>query len=975
MEKLNTQFTKVRGLGNVVDEQSLEDYSAVHSTLMDNQTVRLEGLNLQSHKLVCNTTKGTVLIVNSVNIRKGEYLSFSLYYLENNSYTPIKGKTIYITTSSDTDTNTYTINDIENGISTGIYKLQINFSYDGIYKYVAQFKGDNEYPACFTMGTFTYAVNDALFDPSSITTTILSKVMSFKIRLISVLGTPLVGKLVNLTLFNAAGDSKLYPVYTDDEGFAILNINLEVAGMYNMQVYFAGDTEYGECSASVDFRVNLSISDTSISLLSNQIKIGDYFKCKLIDGAGDPITGQQNVEVTFSGWPNGDTKTITLAELYTSEDDDDENKGVYGVQMNFTTAFNPYKYYISFIGDENYKSCSTEGEFNTLDGRIQTTLKNPTQKTYTPGGLYEVTLGYVEDNIEHVLAGQDVVITITNSAGQVKAYTVSTDAEGKAKLTINMPAYTYGVSAEYGGTDVYSDCSLKSTNLVVNKTETIINTTTNSIVSGNNWEWTLKDINGNNLKDSEGNPLSGLEVNITFTNPDKSATKTYSCEVIDGVFKQFINYDYAGNWSYVTNFPGTDHYTSSKKSGTLVLTVPTSKKNTKLSLNSDYIQRYTNLEITLKDQNDVPLANRSVNITIINTVNKPSYYTATTDSNGVAKQYIELIPSDLWRVNASFAGDNSYNGCNLSTDPVGFTVWEPTKTNTKFQNPSNTVSTPNGTYSIQLTNENGVALSGKSVTLTLTAQNNTTKTYYLTTNSNGYVYQDINLNGDISWKMKATFYEDNEYKGKEYESPLTVSKTSTSITSNDKQTFTPGGAFNVTLKRTDTGKGLANETVKIILTNLNNESKTYYRTTNSDGVATLNIDIIGGFTWGIYAKYEGSGFYTESNTYSDSLYVKKTETILTRSLPSGNIIKKGSNYTVILSDTNGNRLPAGKTIILTLKNTLNQTITYTISTNSSGVASQQITLIAATWQMSVNFPGDAWYEAKSLGFDSFTVID
>ena len=124
------------------------------------------------------------------------------------------------------------------------------------------------------------------------------------------------------------------------------------------------------------------------------------------------------------------------------------------------------------------------------------------------------------------------------------------------------------------------------------------------------------------------------------------------------------------------------------------------------------------------------------------------------------------------------------------------------------------------------------------------------------------------------------------------------------------------------------GVPIANRTITI-----NANGVTYYRTTNSNGVASLNINLPEG-NYLITSQYLGGNGYNTSSIGSVTLHVYSSSNLNQPTLTALNsVVKKGSAFQVALKNSNGVGI-SNQQIIITLNGNM-----LSANTDSNGIAS------------------------------------
>lgn len=357
------------------------------------------------------------------------------------------------------------------------------------------------------------------------------------------------------------------------------------------------------------------------------------------------------------------------------------------------------------------------------------------------------------------------------------------------------------------------------------------------------------------------------------------------------------------------------------------------ENNTKASKKSTYfsnvltnIQQGTPFKIILKtpnidssgtiiDFNGIPLANKNV----IFTVNGYSY-TRTTDSNGIAKLNINLDPGQ-YIISYTFSGDSQYYSSNSEIEINVFTG------NTYMLYLEDEVYRTEQ-FGVALFDANENRLANKNVIFTINGN-----PYTRTTDSNGIAKLNINLNPG-QYPINYAFSGSGNYQSCSGNTILTVSMKNiivTPINTNIKR-YTQ---FQV--KFTDEkGNPVRNQVVSL---NINNVP--YNKTTDSSGIASLNIKLLSG-QYTIDVGFDSIGYnmyYTFSPVqYTINVFDSNNNQYHITSL--GNYIIQGNTYKIRLTDSNNNVL-ANKNVYFCINS-----VQYTRQTNAYGIASITINLNA-----------------------------
>ena len=567
-------------------------------------------------------------------------------------------------------------------------------------------------------------------------------------------------------------------------------------------------------------------------------------------------------------------------------------------------------------GDDSEVLENTNSESNELsdatdsgseDSAVEPT-KNSTSivsssSTVVNGYDYSVTL---KDNNGNVLSGKTLTFTFNG-----KSYTKTTDSKGVASLNINAKAGSYIIGVIFDGDELYENSSA-SNKITVSKTPTTISSSTKDAVKGKSYSVVLKD--------KKGNVLASKAVTLTYNG------KTYKLTTNSkGIVSFTITGTLGKTYKLTYKFAGDSYYAA--YSGYKNLKV---KKPTKIVGSNARIVKGAKYSVTLRDSSNKALSKKTVTITF-----NGKTYTKTTTTKGVVSLALNAAPGKSYNIIYKYAGSSYYA-------PSSKTVSVYIKTPTKLTNSGSSVG-KGKYYYITLKDYNGKALSNKIVVLKYRG-----KTYKKTTNSKGVV--SLKINSAIGYTYKLTYkYSGSIYYGSSSGSVNLKTKMATTLTGSSS-TIVKGNAYKVTLKDGN-GKALSKKTVTFIF-----GSKTYTRTTDSKGVASLGISAQAGKTYKLSYSYAGNSYYNRSSSGNINLFVKLSTSLKN----SGNSIMNDSSYAVTLKDGDGNVL-SGKTLTFAYDG---KTVKNTTDSNGQAhllMAESSPKIVALTYK----FDGDSLYTASS----------
>ena len=417
----------------------------------------------------------------------------------------------------------------------------------------------------------------------------------------------------------------------------------------------------------------------------------------------------------------------------------------------------------------------------------------------------KLVISSMDVDVKDIKVGDDAVISVAlpeDATGNVivnvngKNYTAVVKY-GVASVTVsNLANGTYSVSVFYNGDDTYMPME-NSTKFTVSK------------VSDYNMTVDIADIiKGENATITVTTPKDGTgSVVVTINGTDYKGTVT------NGTAKVIIPGLDEGTYKVVTFYTGDAKYDSMIVNGTITV-----NKNTKTTLTMDDVVKYfsgsQNLTAKLVDAFGNPITNATVYFTVNGKV-----YAKTTDKNGTASMGIGLVPNE-YKVNAVFNGTKDHDKATANA-----TV---TVKNTVFGNDT-TLYFCNGTkYVAKFLDSNGKALANTTVKFNINGV-----FYTRVTDENGTAGLGIRLDPK---SYVITAY--NPATGEERANNITVLPR---LTAQDlSMKYLDGSTFNATLVD---GQGKALAGVNITF---NVNGVFYHKTTNADGVASLNIRLMAG---------------------------------------------------------------------------------------------------------------------------------
>ncbi|WP_405276821.1 transglutaminase domain-containing protein [Methanobrevibacter sp.] len=349
----------------------------------------------------------------------------------------------------------------------------------------------------------------------------------------------------------------------------------------------------------------------------------------------------------------------------------------------------------------------------------------------------------------------------------------------------------------------------------------------------------------------------------------------------------------------------TNPYSNEKIKNTITVKKDTTtiKGKSKVYILPNYKYNY---EVVLTSGHNAPAKNCKVSFRIANTT-----LTANTDKNGKASVVIPLLAKGTYNITYRFGGNGNYYASNSSGK-----VCIKSASN-KLVASDLTMKYKDGSkFTVQLTDNSGKALTGKTINFKL---NN--KDYSSKTNSKGVASLSIGNLKPGSYKIKYSYssrgLSDYNYGYRN----VVINKLSVKFNAWNLVMKPNDGSTYKAYVKDNSGKALKNVGVSFKV-----NGKTYTQKTDSKGVARLKITL-------------PVGYYEVNSTVSDSYYKsdKVSKHILvngTKFIASNMNVLTGSSasYSVKYVDAKNNPIKSAS-----IKFTINGK-TYTKKTNSNGVA-------------------------------------
>ena len=706
---------------------------------------------------------------------------------------------------------------------------------NGTYTVIAKFEGNDMYAASEANTTFTVS------KIASTTTVSVSDINATQDAVINIAVPGIASGVVSVTV----GDA-IYSVAVVD-GKGSLTVSGLAAGSYDVVAKFAETDMYLASEANATFKVSKLASTTAVSV--DDIKVGENavigiavpnvdlgvvtvtvggksYTVAVVDGKGsltvsglasgsyDVVAKFAETDMYLASEANATFKVSKLASTTAVSVDDIKvgENAVIGIAVPEITS----GVATVTVGNAIYNVAIVDGKgtltvYNLAAGSYDVVAKFNGNDKYLASqanatfAVSKLVISSMDVDVKDIKVGDDAVISVALPEDATGNVTVNVNGKnytaivkyGVASVTVpNLANGTYSVSVFYNGDDTYMPME-NSTKFTVSK------------VSDYNMTVDIADIiKGENATITVTVPKDGTgSVVVTINGTDYKGTVT------NGTAKVIIPGLDEGTYKVVTFYTGDAKYDSMIVNGTITV-----NKNTKTTLTMDDVVKYfkgaQNLTAKLVDAFGNPIANATVYFTVNGKV-----YAKTTDKNGTASMGIGLVPNE-YKVNAVFNGTKDYDKATANA-----TV---TVKNTVFGNDT-TLYFCNGTkYVAKFLDSNGKALANTTVKFNINGV-----FYTRVTDENGTASLGIRLNPK---SYVITAY--NPATGEERANNITVLPR---LTAQDlSMKYLDGSTFNATLVDGQ-GKALAGANITF-----NVNGVFYHKTTNANGVASLNIRLMAG---------------------------------------------------------------------------------------------------------------------------------
>ena len=425
------------------------------------------------------------------------------------------------------------------------------------------------------------------------------------------------------------------------------------------------------------------------------------------------------------------------------------------------------------------------------------------------------------------------------------------------------------------------------------------------------------DINSGGLSQAEDNLIASVE-----ENPEDLASSSN----VDAA---------ASNSENIISSTGSAALSSNASSNDTKVSENVTKSATKLKIVSSTTKYYRGgtFKVRLIDDTGKALSGKKVKITI-----NGKSYSRTTDSKGYASKV--LWYNKTLNIKVSFAGDSSAKASSVSA-----------KLAHKLSKSSMTGSSSApyyGSFKITLKNsKTGRLLNNKKITFKVT---NLNKTYTAKTNKNGVA--SLKIKSYKTLKIKAIYKGSINYGAISKSYTVSIYKPKSTISGDTSVAV--DSPFTITLKNAGTGKAI---TGKKVTFTLNTTGKTYTRTTNSKGEASININSLNPVT--VKVNYAGDKYSKKTSKTFELSPVKAS----VKMSSSGDTLPYGSSFSVTLKHSKTGKALANRTVTFKVNGT-----TYDVKTDSNGVARVKLGELGK-YDVTATYAGNSKYNKKTVHYN------
>ncbi len=514
----------------------------------------------------------------------------------------------------------------------------------------------------------------------------------------------------------------------------------------------------------------------------------------------------------------------------------------------------------------------------------------------------------------NVLSGKELAINVDG-----KNYTKTTDNNGQAIFTVNLPGGNYTANIRFAGDEGYLSSSAAS-KISVNKVDVDLNITGRPLFYGDTVVVTLKDVYGNILTDKT------IFLNFNATEYNQTTNEIGQASFDLGLVP--------GNYTFNITFKGDTGYNNLSRN----IDVEMVRAFVFLEDCSGNLfyggENYVILDL-VNLNNNLSLAKKNV---IINFNGNDTNLTS--DENGFVRFKVDL-PAGNYSANLRMVDDNLFDVVDKGT--FNFTIFR-LQTRMSFSNVVIYV-TKTGHMIATLEDIKGNHLSNKTLMINLNGNN-----YTRFTNSSGQAEVFFEFNRS-NCSLKISFAGDENYGESEVESNMTFKLLSILTAENVTVSYNSGGKLIISLSDYF-GSNLSGKKINIRLAGQN-----ITKITDLNGQVAIPINLNPGM-YAAYIDFEGDDDIENSSTNA-TVTVTKAGTVLTAA-HINTIYNVAKNLIITLKDADGKPLSLKNVYVKIGEKTLDAV------TDNNGNAVISINLPVNSYTAEIEFKGDECYVKSSV---------
>ncbi|WP_261461677.1 Ig-like domain-containing protein, partial [Serratia fonticola] len=745
-------------------------------------------------------------------------------------------------------------------------------------------------------------------------------------------GNPVPGFDVTFTVTNPDGSTRQQTVTTDENGIASLPVTSDKAGSVKVEADVGGVTSSTDLSFVADGSTakidENGLSGKPGSTVANGSDV-NLVQLPVKDANGNPVPG---FDVTFTVTnPDGSTRQQTVTT--------DEN-GIASLPVTSDKAGS-----VKVEADVGGVTSSTDLTFvadNSTAKIDENGLTAEAGNTVANGSDVNTVQLPVKDAQGNPLPGFDVTFTVTNPDGSTRQQTVTTDENGIASLPVTSDkAGSVKVEADVGGVTSSTELSFVADNATATIDENGLagkagNTTANG-----------SDVNLVQLpvKDAKGNPVPGVDVTFTVTEPDGSTRQQTVTTDENGIATLPVTSDKAGSVKVEADVGGVTSSTelsfvADGSTAKIDENGLTGKPGSTVANGSD-----VNLvQLPVKDAQGNPVPGFDVTFTVTNPDGSTRQQTVTTDENGIATLPVTSDKAGSVKVEADVGGVTSSTELSFVADGSTAKIDE----NGLTGKPGSTVANGSDVNTVQLPvkDAKGNPVPGFDVTFTVTNPDGSTRQQTVTTDEHGIASLPVTSDkagsvkveadvGGVTSSTELTFVADS--------STATIDENG--LTAEAGDTVANGSDVNlVQLPVKDAnGNPVPGFDVTFTVTEPDGSTRQQTVTTDEHGIASLPVTSDKAGSVKVEADVGGVISSTDLTFVADS----STATIDENGLSGkpGSTVANGSDVNLVqlpVKDAQGNPVP-GFDVTFTVTEPDGSTRQQTVTTDEHGIASLPVT--------------------------------